>query len=402
VPNQTYDRTNQKLAGSSLARASGSFSLSSSNVCMTAELLSPTKPSTKSEIVGVQYLRGIAALLVLVVHSDHMLGMEKYFGVSYIGPFANGGNLGVDLFFVISGFIIFYITDGFSPKTNSKAFLWRRFLRIIPFMWLCIIAVYVLRSAVRGMVDPIPFVRGFLLFPVGDVDPNTVWTLRHELFFYLFVFTCLAYRRGYLALLTFLLLPIPLYLFQSQTGYLESELLSKVFNVRANTSFAAGILIAWLYRKGHVWHRAEVGVAVVLSAPVVLLCFEYFVAQSLVPVGNIDPEYALGPTALIVASRCVLATFVCSWIVYASLSCVANESRLHEIGMVLGNASYSIYLTHETVISFVGILFTKLKLNNYGVIAGLASIALAIVMGTMVHYRIEKPLIAFLRKRYSA
>ncbi len=171
---------------------------------------SAQKVVSRPEIVGIQYLRGLATFLVLIVHSDHMLGQEKYFGTNYIGEFANGGNLGVDLFFVISGFIMYHITDGFSRATDSGQFLRRRFFRIVPFMWLSIIVVYLLRSTIRGGIDPVPFIRGFFLWPVGDLDPNPVWTLRHELFFYLCAFLCMAFRRGYLILAGFLLLPIPI------------------------------------------------------------------------------------------------------------------------------------------------------------------------------------------------
>jgi exopolysaccharide production protein ExoZ len=343
---------------------------------------SESKPARRPEIVGIQYLRGIAALLVLIVHSDHMLRQEKYFGIPYIGDFSNGGNLGVDLFFVISGFIMFHITDGFSPATDSRKFVRRRFVRIIPFLWLSIISVFVLRTLVRGGIDVVPFVRAFFLWPVGDVDPNPVWTLRHELFFYICTFCCLAFRRGALVLAAFLLLPIPIWFLKSQVGFLNMELISNIFNVQANTSFAMGILLGWLFQKQRVLSNHWIGSAAVIASPVLLMCFEYFIAP------------VVGPGVM----KCVLTTLICGVIVYASLGCIPTQSIAHRIGMLLGNASYSIYLSHETVISFTGILFVKMKWLNHGAVAGVLSVMLALLFGILVHFIIEKPMIKMMRK----
>ncbi len=366
----------------------------------------------KTEIVGIQYLRGIAAFLVLIVHSDHMLRQDKYFGYSYIGEFSNGGNLGVDLFFVISGFIMFHITDGLSTATNSRQFLRRRFLRIVPFMWLCIISTYVLRSAVRGGIDPLPFVRAFFLWPVGDIDPNPVWTLRHEMFFYGCTFLCLAFRRGCLILGAFLLVPIPIFFLKSQFAFLDHELVSNFFHVQANTSFAIGVFLGWVYRTRAVWHGPKIGTISVLAAPIILLCFEYFVSPitgaSSMNAPNLDESAtraqivtatAIGGTNLLGnAVKCILTSLVCGFLVYGSLGCIAGKGFANRIGMTLGNASYSIYLTHEIIISFTGIVFVKLKLLELAAMAGVSSILIALAFGVFVHFFIEKPLVQMLQK----
>lgn len=378
------------------------------SICMPLE---PTL-TRKTEIVGIQYLRGIAALLVLIVHSDHMLRQEKYFGYSYLGEFSNGGNLGVDLFFVISGFIMFHITDGFSMATDSNQFLRRRFLRIVPFMWLCIISTYVLRSAVRGGIDPLPFVRAFFLWPVGDIDPNPVWTLRHELFFYICAYLCLAFRRGYLILWAFLLFPIPIFFFRSKFAFLDNELVSNFFHLQANTSFAMGVFLGWLYRQRAVWHGPRIGTIAVLATPIILLCFEYYVTPMTVAPSMNAPNFgesatsrqALTATAwsdanlLGSAAKCILTTLVCGCLVYGSLECIAGKTWANRIGLTLGNASYSIYLTHEIIISFTGIVFVKLKLLELAAVACVSSILIALVFGVFVHFVIEKPLIQVLRK----
>ncbi len=330
-----------------------------------------------------------------------MLGQEKYFGTYYIGEFANGGNLGVDLFFVISGFIMFHITDGFSRATNSEEFLRRRFFRIVPFMWLSIIVVYLLRSTVRGGIDPVPFIRGFFLWPVGDLDPNPVWTLRHELFFYLCTYLCLAFRRGYLILAGFLILPLPILFLKTATPVLDNELIENFFHARANTSFAMGVFLGWGYRNHSIKHGSRIGNIAVLTAAIALLCFEY-VVPSRIGIGKVtdtsmNEAFTIDTTSVSIAAKYLLTTLACGLIVYGSLACVDGKNLAQRIGLTLGNASYSIYLTHETVISFVGIAFVKMKWTDYAALAGSFAILAALVFGVVVHFFVEKPLIRSMR-----
>lgn len=60
----------------------------------------------KREIEGIQYLRGIAACAVVIDHAAGMTALPKYFGDAVWGGFLQRGYIGVDLFFMISGFII--------------------------------------------------------------------------------------------------------------------------------------------------------------------------------------------------------------------------------------------------------------------------------------------------------
>jgi exopolysaccharide production protein ExoZ len=337
----------------------------------------------RAEIYGIQILRGIAAVLVVIVHSDHMLRQDKYFGVSYIGDFANGGNLGVDLFFVISGFIMYYITRGFAVGADSKKFVRRRFVRIIPFMWLCILSAFALRSAVRGHQDPIPFVRAIFLWPVGDVEPNPVWTLRHELFLYVCTFCCLHFRRGYLLLWAFFIIPIPLAWLMSRLDSFDSELLSTIFRVRANTSFCMGVIVGWLFQTKSLRLRPAIGTWTVVLSPFLLLCSDYYVFSGI---------HSSIP-------RCICISLACAVIVFASLGYTPSSSLSTRLGLTLGNASYSIYLTHEIIISFTGVFCARMDWLSHPGAAGIFAVAASCIAGTYVHFLIEKPLVKYLRRR---
>ena len=135
-------------------------------------------------LTGIQYLRAVAALLVLVNHLTFYLPSGGY-------RFWPGG-VGVDIFFVISGAVMWWVARNARPLT----FAWRRLLRIVPLYWLVLAFVAVLWPG--GGIDPwldFPLqdiLRSFLFIPFangargGAVQPvlGVGWTLNLEIYFY--------------------------------------------------------------------------------------------------------------------------------------------------------------------------------------------------------------------------
>jgi peptidoglycan/LPS O-acetylase OafA/YrhL len=92
------------------------------------------------KLQSIQILRGIAALLVVIFHvrAQEMLaiGGNGLAEMPFLNGFVNNGFAGVDLFFVISGFIMVYVTDGVRPGIRSSLdFLFARATRIYPLWW---------------------------------------------------------------------------------------------------------------------------------------------------------------------------------------------------------------------------------------------------------------------------
>lgn len=83
--------------------------------------------SKKNTIYGLQYMRGIAALMVVLFHLKERLP-------SNIVPYLENGRGGVDIFFIISGFIIYFITQN-DKELAPKTFLIKRAFRILPLYW---------------------------------------------------------------------------------------------------------------------------------------------------------------------------------------------------------------------------------------------------------------------------
>ena len=89
----------------------------------------------------VQVLRGFAAIAVLLYHTG------VYAGIYFNNPiyFFENGNLGVDFFFTLSGFIITYIhLKDIKARGRVKVFLVKRFVRIFPFYWMILLVVIAL------------------------------------------------------------------------------------------------------------------------------------------------------------------------------------------------------------------------------------------------------------------
>lgn len=143
------------------------------------------------KLFQVQVLRGLAALLVVLFHAQSVcpgLVGSSSASAAVMGRF---GSYGVDLFFVLSGFIIRYAepADGYEPR----AFLWRRVCRVLPVYWLLtLVAVALGFVFVRTSGTPAPDLLlaakslGFVSFSTGRQPLLYVgWSLEFEMFFYL-------------------------------------------------------------------------------------------------------------------------------------------------------------------------------------------------------------------------
>lgn len=153
-------------------------------------------PVAAPRLVGVQMLRGVAAVLVVLAHSiDLALRNENAFGTTYVarlGHVENMGAVGVDLFFVISGFVMALSIRTLVGWSAARTFLLRRWIRIAPAYTVATL-VFVALTALRGA--DLPSWRSWsnlvLIVPVLDGDQYTRpplsvgWTLSFEMLFYL-------------------------------------------------------------------------------------------------------------------------------------------------------------------------------------------------------------------------
>jgi len=157
---------------------------------------------------NIQGLRAIAALLVFAVHLN---GVEHRFTPREFLHLLNPlGEWGVDLFFVISGFVMITSTwNEFSTPAISVRFFLRRLTRVYPPYWIAMIPIVALYAVAPHMINGSQSIRpnviaSLLLLPqVGKPLLTVSWTLVYEMFFYVVFAVVLAFdRRWCLPLMT--------------------------------------------------------------------------------------------------------------------------------------------------------------------------------------------------------
>jgi peptidoglycan/LPS O-acetylase OafA/YrhL len=144
-------------------------------------------------LINIQFLRFVAALMVVAYHaSKHVLDTGADQGIFFSAAEAVGF-AGVDVFFVISGFIMFYTTGESSGGSSSLDFLKRRLARIYSGYWpFFFFAAAVFAWARPGHFEAADLLTSFLLWPapLNEVLLDVAWTLSYEMYFYL-LFTLL-------------------------------------------------------------------------------------------------------------------------------------------------------------------------------------------------------------------
>jgi peptidoglycan/LPS O-acetylase OafA/YrhL len=341
-------------------------------------------PATK-QLNGIQYLRGLAATLVVAEHANLVIGLPKYFGRQPVPFEFYGGPAGVDLFFVVSGFIIAHISlepSSLQPRGGIGDFLWRRFARIVPFLWLCVATYAALRFVGRdGSFELAPYLRALTLFPIGPVNPSQAWTLRHEFLFYL-VFASIFWRSGPRLMLVgvWMLSPIVFFAMIGPTQPTpQYELLGFVFN-RLNLLFGFGFLVSLAYLR-----RPDGFVEAVPQGMTVLtgLCGLYLLLFMLISYSHLATADVL------------LAGLGASLILHVALRVrtAAEPGLIDRVGLALGDASYAIYLTHGAIISAVLGVWSRLAPETNVLVVALVCVAGSLGGGMLIHRTIERPMV---------
>ena len=316
-------------------------------------------------LLNLQILRAFAALNVVLFHT---IGTATSYGyeTNFFSYLEGWGANGVDIFFVISGFVMLYTQ--LDNKRTVKDFLILRAIRIIPIYWLItftIIIFYIVSPSVfRDLVITTEWALSSLGFmsnaivgksPIVDVG----WTLELEMLFYIVFGLSLWFRSWMIKLsATFIALIV--------ISFVVSNLLLE---------FLAGLLIAILFK---------------------CYGFNRFSKESLILGGLLLSLSISEEVTALFESRVILWGLPSMFIVYGAVAAPQINSKL---GKLLGDASYSIYLIQLVTISLfyklIGVLGIELN-NDFLALACLIATA---IVGTVIHLFIEKPMTHLLRKR---
>ena len=216
-------------------------------------------------VSSVQALRALAAVLVVLVHSTHRAGDS--FNVPELIHFGAVGKVGVDVFFVISGFIMYVSTYG--QKKSASSFFRDRLLRVYPMYWLATFSYIGLSSLSGRGIRPSLGSLSLSLAAIphfdssGGMDPVLFvgWTLTYEMFFYTLMSLCLNRSSAHVPLTCSLLTIMVL------IGYIvhpRSAILVTYTNPLL-LEFVFGLFLGWIWWSGYIQSRLT-GLALLVSS----------------------------------------------------------------------------------------------------------------------------------------
>jgi exopolysaccharide production protein ExoZ len=343
----------------------------------------PRFETASREIISIQYLRAFAALSVLITHVLQWPLGELNFAL------LKTGRLGVEVFFVISGFIMTMIAgDGaFRPER----FLSRRALRIVPAYWAATFLITALALALPSQFrTTVPTLEGLIksLLFIPSLHPKAPllllgWTLDFEAFFYV-IFACLFFLSSELR--TLVLCVLFAALIAIGLNLHDPSYVAEFYTSISLIGFCAGTLVAQLYRQGWLPPDSMARQALIGAMLALLVAF-YVVPWD-------DADHTSLPQHL-------LMTITAVGIVLLGLQ-IEIAGLLPRVATLkyLGDASYSLYLFHLFAIAAVWAVAKRLfDVQQPLVYLGCATAAIVagIGFGLVCHHVIERP---FLNTRW--
>lgn len=316
----------------------------------------------------LQVLRGIAALLVVLLHFQDIL-LDEW---PRVAEFFAHGYIGVDIFFLISGFVIYVSTENGHDR-DVISFLTRRFFRVVVPAWMAMLLLLCIKPPLLENL-----ILSVLFIPLQNSHPPgygynfliVAWTLTYELIFYTLFAAAMASETGraHRGLMAGVLIVGMVAAIQTLTGTytLNAEeaavlpsrqfLPVQIFSVLGNpllTEFVVGVGLAWAYqRKLLAWLAREpfVPLLVVLVSALLTLMFHYRDGNGWTNAG-------------LLALCIVIGTLIAQ----SAIDRSSTTKQYLRIAVYLGELSYSIYLLHPIVKSiFSSAPVGKLAAASFG------------------------------------
>jgi len=327
---------------------------------------------------NIQALRAFAAWAVLVHHVIDALN-------NYVAAFRIEVTIfeaGVDVFFVLSGFVMAESTAG--GRIGAGAFLRARVARIVPVYWLLtLVAAAAIMSGLRlfGRNDvTLGWLAQSLLFmpgfdgPANDIKPILFvgWTLNYEMLFYLLFAVSLFVRgqRGQHLVLMAMLAALMV------AGQATDSAWLQYYGSPMLLHFGAGVAVWHLARLGRPGRTAGLligGLGLAMLGAIAWLGFSAGGPFARLPIG-------------------IAATLL----VYAAVVLEKDGAALgSRFVQRQGDASYALYLLHVFVLQVVGkvALVTGLAASDTGLVATVTAMVVAsLVSAEVFHRAVERPM----------
>ena len=354
----------------------------------------------RKNLGSVQILRGLAALSVVLFHYRFYLvpdgsSMEvpnKLFG---------WGSVGVDLFFVISGFIMVYVTDGkVSGLKTSLNFITNRLTRIFPVYYIILLFTFLTGGAMSifhypektsNLISALTF-HPYLSEPaplyVGSSSMyNIRWTLNYEIYFYLAFAVCLLVKPRIFSLICWFAVPVITACFLTSSitfstkGYEFNSVMVRFLTNPIILEFGIGVATGYIFNYLKNSNKRFFFVLAILS----------FIAITAAIMNGYIRAYNL-ITAF---------TFSLLTLTFSLADSIIVRFTPRFLAM-LGNISFSWYLLHAPLASFLSGKVEKVSPNAmHSTLGFIVLLAVSILVAFLSHKYIEVKLTKIIRTAIS-
>ena len=344
------------------------------------------------KLQNIQALRGVAVLAVVLFH---LLTVEEKYGGSktILSSLFQFGMFGVDLFFVISGFVMISVTRGkFQCHKEALKFIYHRVVRIYPTYWVysfLVLGVFLIKpswvnSSQGNQVD---ILASFLLFPSQTLPLVMVgWTLIHEMYFYLvfsLVLMLVPERKILPTILLWGIVVVFLNLF-----LISNNPVMKIITHPLTLEFIGGCYLAIIYYEKNINIKTQTLLVSAFFVFLVSLCvFQYY--QNVT--GEIEPQGWW---------RALIFGIPAMILVYCFTNAERSGYTIHSSLVRVGDASYSIYLSHILTLNVVGRVWSIFSTDEVydNIIMIPVIFILTVTAGFISYIIVEKPLLNISRR----
>ena len=350
----------------------------------------PDRHEGRLRLTELDALRGLAVLMVVTFH----LSMPFNTNPATVNVF-RFGLLGVDLFFIISGFVI---TMSINNVKNGKEFIVNRFARLYPTYWVCLTLSFLLRVVCLHYRNHVPvphdlyvqFAVNFSMiqyfFNIPDIE-SPYWTLIIELLFYAVMF--LIYKSRLLHKTEYILLCVVFF-------QLAVEIADKIhpgsYKISAIIAFEKSfqfLPFLSLFLIGIVFYNMWTQRATVARYIIIILCYLQQVLEH--PYRPALDNFNIRQWHYAV----VLAVFIFVFILFIKqlLGFIASAFTLF-----LGRLSYALYLFHQIFLLDFVVPFFRDQLHFSYYISGIFAILVAVAVAAIITIFIDEPIRLKIRK----
>ncbi|ELY4001910.1 acyltransferase [Cronobacter dublinensis] len=338
------------------------------------------KKKTTTKVVSVHYMRGIACIFVVLMHYGSFINNTFFFGI-----------FGVDLFFIISGFIITLTTI---ENDSATGFMGKRFWRIYP----CFFIVWAISVPALYYNEPIAQIIKSLFLIHKEYNWHSApgygwnligppWTLTYEFLFYAIMWLAMLISHKHRVVIASLFIVVSVFSLQlifnnklSFDSYVSAKITSdnflqipvKLLSTTILFEFIFGMLVAYFYKK---LSKLRVNTSIVLSAVFISLSIYLFITKPNVGFGF---KGFFWHSSLLFTGILLLESILIK--------------KMNSIFLFLGDISFTLYLVHFPLMKILLTYIPTLAEKEHKIFAFICIIIASFLASWLLHKYVELPI----------